>query len=128
MKSAFGTVNPIIKVENKISVTNFEAPLFIVVGVGEFHDLQHQPAHPLPSDDQLRALEDEKETIRREYEAKLAHLQAQFSKEQCDKAVLQEEFAKLQQARDAQLAEAQVNNTHAELLDCNDRDGHYESE
>lgn len=76
-------------------------------------DQQHVSADLLPSDDRLRALEEEKGAIVREYEAKIADLQSQFSKEQCDKAALQEEFAKLQQARDAQLAEAQVNNVQS---------------
>lgn len=76
-------------------------------------DQQHVSADLLPSDNRLRALEEEKGAIVREYEAKIADLQAQFSKEQCDKAALQEEFAKLQQARDAQLAEAQVNNVQS---------------
>lgn len=82
-------------------------------------DQQHVSAD-LPSDDQLRALEEEKGAIIREYEAKIADLQAQFSKEQCDKAALQEEFAKLQQARDAQLAEAQVNNVQCGIICSND--------
>ena len=76
-------------------------------GIGKF-PAQQQQAHPFPSSDQLKSLEDEKEAIRQEYEAKLATLQAQFNKEQSDKAKLQEEFLKLQQARDEQLAQAQV--------------------
>lgn len=76
-------------------------------GIGKL-PAQQQQAHPFPSSDQLKSLEDEKEAIRQEYEAKLATLQAQFNKEQSDKAKLQEEFLKLQQARDEQLAQAQV--------------------
>ena len=76
-------------------------------GIGKL-PAQQQQGHPFPSSDQLKSLEDEKEAIRQEYEAKLATLQAQFNKEQSDKAKLQEEFLKLQQARDEQLAQAQV--------------------
>ena len=76
-------------------------------GVGNL-PAQQQQAPSFPSSDQLKSLEEEKEAIKQEYEAKLATLQAQFNRELSDKTKLQEEFLKLQQARDKQLAQAQV--------------------
>ena len=66
------------------------------------------PPPQYPSAAQLQALEEEKEAIRLEYEAKIAELREQFSKEQSDRAGLQEELGKLQKAFDEQLAAAQV--------------------
>lgn len=68
------------------------------------------PQHPTAA--QLQALEDDREAIRREYEARIAELREQFSKEQSDRAGLQEELGKLQKAFDEQLAAAQERHIH----------------
>ena len=66
------------------------------------------PSPQHPSAAQLQAFEEEREAIKRGYEARIAELREQFSKEQSDRAGLQEELGKLQKAFDEQLAAAQV--------------------